>query len=415
MVSAYDVKDFRTTHFEYKDLTKVHGRPDIDSLVTIFKELKRNAQKVPTTLGGGRHGYLALVLKTAAYLAVPNTQAFMRPVHPGTFTPSNIRLTQVEVIQEKAAHEEMIRQYTECNGVEDSLKNQLVQAIPSVYFDAIRDPDTDMISTDIPGMVEFLQKNYCRLTPEQVNAREDTLKNSVHDPEDPVDLVFNKISAFNNLCLISSRIKTDSQLVDYAYLIFNRCQVFSDYLISWNKKDSADQTFGNMKLHMREAYLQLGQVGRLSIKDSSINMLEKMTNHQERLTEELTSKLATTVQQNLMAALENLESNQENIPPQAQVNAVQSDRALLTIIEQLNKKVAALDSKITNQNTIQRTPGLEINPKNGKPYKRYCWTCGCCNHWGRNHPGQKAAGHKDDATFKDRMGGSNKNCLGTKA
>ena len=414
MVSSYDVKDFRTTHFEYKDLTKTHGRPDIDSLITIFKELKRNAQKVPTILGGGRHGYLALVLKPAAYLAIPNAQAFVRPVHPGAFIPSNARLTQVEVIKEKAEHEEKIRQYTECNGVEDSLKNQLVQAIPSLYFDAIRDPDTDMIATDIPGMVQFLQKNYCKLTPEQVNFREDTLKNSIQDPEDPVDLVFNKILAFNNMCIISSRIKPDSQLVDYAYLIFNRCQVFSDHLISWNNKANADQTYTNMKTHMREAYLELEQVGRLSIKDSNINMLEQMTTHQERLTEELTTKLTATVQQNLMAALGNLE-NQENIPPQAHANAVQSDRALLTIIEQLSKKVEALGSKIADQTPNHQKSDLAINPKTGKPFKRYCYTCGCCNHWGRNHPGQKAPGHKDEATFKDRMGGSNKNCLGPKS
>ena len=41
MTLSYDVKDYRTTHFEYPDHTKIHGKPDIDSLVTIFKELKR--------------------------------------------------------------------------------------------------------------------------------------------------------------------------------------------------------------------------------------------------------------------------------------------------------------------------------------------------------------------------------------
>lgn len=56
----------------------------------------------------------------------------------------------------------------------------------------------------------------------------------------------------------------------------------------------------------------------------------------------------------------------------------------------------------------------KINPKTGKPFKRYCWTCGCCGHWGGDHPGIKAPGHKDEATFKNRMSGSNKNCLGNK-
>ena len=107
--------------------------------------------------------------------------------------------------------------------------------------------------------------------------------------------------------------------------------------------------------------------------------------------------------------------DQENIPPQAHANAVQSDRALLIIIEELSKKVETSGSKIADQTPNHQKSDLDINPKTGKPYKRYCYTYGCCNHWGRNHPGQKAPGHKDEATFKDRMGGSNKNCLGPKS
>ena len=59
MSSSYDAKDYRLTHFEHKSLTKIHDRPDIDSLVQIFKELKRNAQKLPTSLGGGLLGYFS--------------------------------------------------------------------------------------------------------------------------------------------------------------------------------------------------------------------------------------------------------------------------------------------------------------------------------------------------------------------
>lgn len=51
----------------------------------------------------------------------------------------------------------------------------------------------------------------------------------------------------------------------------------------------------------------------------------------------------------------------------------------------------------------------DVNPKNGLLWKRYCWTCGCCPHWSKNCA-QKKSGHKDDATFRTRMGGSNKHC-----
>ena len=66
----------------------------------------------------------------------------------------------------------------------------------------------------------------------------------------------------------------------------------------------------------------------------------------------------------------------------------------------------------SNKNTNNdRSGNNDINPRTGKPFKRYCWSCGCCPHWGRNCPNKKK-GHKDEASFKNRIGGSNEGCLG---
>ena len=78
-------KDFRNTHFEYKTLDRIHGKPDITSLLYLFHQIKRNALSVPATLGGGQLGYLTLFLKIAAYNVIPNAHAFFRLVHPGDF------------------------------------------------------------------------------------------------------------------------------------------------------------------------------------------------------------------------------------------------------------------------------------------------------------------------------------------
>ena len=80
MLTSYSNIDYRTTHFEYKDLHRIHGQPDIDALLRMFRQLKRNAQRVPTTLGGGQLGYLALVLSTVAFDSIPNSAPFVRPL-----------------------------------------------------------------------------------------------------------------------------------------------------------------------------------------------------------------------------------------------------------------------------------------------------------------------------------------------
>ena len=92
-MNNYSVKDYKATHFEYKSLDNIHGAPTIDSLLHIFR-LKRNAQCVSTTLGGGQLRYLALVLSDAAYTAIPNSAPFVRPLDPGALTRNLLFLSK---------------------------------------------------------------------------------------------------------------------------------------------------------------------------------------------------------------------------------------------------------------------------------------------------------------------------------
>ena len=89
------------------------------------------------------------------------------------------------------------------------------------------------------------------------------------------------------------------------------------------------------------------------------------------------------------------------------------------MIDQLLKQMTAMSNQIqalsggNNTNTatgLSSASSAHINPKTGQEWKRYCWSCGCCSHWSKNCPNKKR-GHKNDATFKNRLNGSNTNCL----
>ena len=73
MSTSFLVKDYKTTHLECQYLDKIHGVPTIDSLLRIFRQLKRNAQCISTTLGRGQLGYLALILSDNVYTIIPNS------------------------------------------------------------------------------------------------------------------------------------------------------------------------------------------------------------------------------------------------------------------------------------------------------------------------------------------------------
>ena len=86
-----------------------------------------------------------------------------------------------------------------------------------------------------------------------------------------MDTVFNKIQEFNDLCTLLDNGKTDTQLVTYAYLIFQKTGIFMDGLKSWNSKASNLKTFKNFKIHLRKEYSDLQEVGGLTINNAMPN------------------------------------------------------------------------------------------------------------------------------------------------
>ena len=73
--------------------------------------------------------------------------------------------------------------------------------------------------------------------------------------------------------------KTDTQLVTYAYLIFQKSDIFMDALTIWNIKIASDRTLANLRTHIRKEYLDLQEVGGLTINNSSlsqVNMVQEL-------------------------------------------------------------------------------------------------------------------------------------------
>ena len=68
--------------FQYPELTKIDGKPNYNSLAIINRELITNALSIHCKLGGGTHGYRALLVSDEAYSILSATE-FDMPKHPG--------------------------------------------------------------------------------------------------------------------------------------------------------------------------------------------------------------------------------------------------------------------------------------------------------------------------------------------
>ena len=158
-MSAYNLPDYWSEYFEYKTLHKIHGQTTLESLVILFQQLKRNAQKLQTTLGGGQLEYLALILPPATHNTIPNSTLFVRPTDPDIFSPTAptgivicagsgaiVTLTVVDITTQKISHNELKRQYNETQAVKSALQMQFTTSIDGNYLRPLRNMHTDMIN-----------------------------------------------------------------------------------------------------------------------------------------------------------------------------------------------------------------------------------------------------------------------------
>lgn len=93
MTNAHSLLDYKERYFETKALDRIHRKPTLPQLIEIYRQLKRNAQCIPTRLGGGNHGYLAIILGPTKYDSITGTTTFICPNDHGIFQPTNITRT----------------------------------------------------------------------------------------------------------------------------------------------------------------------------------------------------------------------------------------------------------------------------------------------------------------------------------
>ena len=237
-----------------------------------------------------------------------------------------------------------------------------------------------------------------------------------------MDIVFNKITQFKDLCSLCKNDKTEPQLVQLAYIIFNKSRIFTDALKEWNKTRPTEKTYSNMKLHMRQQYQELKQVGAVTIEESSlhqVNLMNELTAKHEELVKTIKQDLNDQIKTNMyetMLMMQQMEATPPNLVAtdtdsntSDSINSLTSAStitSLLTSIKSLQEEIKDLKAAAPPKPApIDKT----INPRTGKKWKRYCWSCGCCPHSGK-YCQNKLPGHKDEATFNNRMGGSNKFC-----
>ena len=189
---AIGIIDYAASYFKYKTPTPIRREPTNKALKRLQTELQANASSIETDLGGGNHGYLALVLTDEQYAQIPHTQPFVAPQYPPPLIVLSTA-TPIEALELKERHAERKRLYLECKNVEKALLRHIQEAIEEKYIATLVDEYTNLLSDDVPTVMQYLFCNYGKVRSEEVAEKEQEVMSMSWQPNDPIVLLTRQI------------------------------------------------------------------------------------------------------------------------------------------------------------------------------------------------------------------------------
>ena len=410
--------NYRETVFAHHDLTRIQGEPNFSDLKRLSREIKANAMAVHSTLGGGAHGHLGLVLTTAQYALLSPTP-FVRPTFPAALVVPG-GTTAVASSNMEREYKEQIRLFREVTGVENALKQQLTRAVDSAFLDTIRDPVTFVLEGTIADNLTFLFTTYGKVTPETLNEEFEKVNATIYDTSLPIDVIFNSIVALAELAEAAAVPYTQQQQLTIAYNILNRSGRFVSDIKEWKRRPAVERTWINFKLHFRRAHNELRETSSDTLQAMQhANIAQQVIEGIAHLIPPTTTPAPAPVAE-VPSIADTTGSALTN--PTAFFTAA-NDQA--TIIPSLIQQIGTMQTMMMNMQSSMcgdagnggRGRGRRSRGgRGGRGYggrgptvlTHYCWTHGWCCHNGAQCE-SPATGHQPNATKTNRMGGSNRN------
>ena len=400
----------------YPEIPKINGEPTFDDLKNLKNKLDNNAGSVPTNLGGGAHGYLALTTPGNTFFALTGA-IFQPPIDPGPLPQIPQNATSAQIGHLERTHKEARRQFQEFIAVGNALRQQLLTAVDETYLRGLRHPVYGFVNVSVLQMLTYLFDNYGDIEPGDLTENNRRLT-AAYDVSAPIETLWEQIEEAMAYAAAANAPYTAQQINNTAYDLLFKTGQFKDELKEWRRRPAGQQTWPEFKRLMTRAHRDLHRQSAATMGYHTANNVghdsgNQQTNHAFAATAAALEGLAEATQSD-RSAVANLTAANNTLTDQVKVvyDMKKMISELTNEVKQL--KQAMKNVKFENGNTVS-TPYNNNNNNNGNnngnsAFKRvktkWCWSCGVNRGHTSDSCKYQAPGHQVKAT-PDNMMGSN--------
>jgi hypothetical protein len=339
--------------------TKIHGQPTNHDVTLLEKELITIAATIPTTLGGGNHGHAGIIVEPAKYLTMTGGTAFAPPANPGIY-PAGLAANAAAGTRarEEAMHKELIAQYEIHKGVEQALKDIIIEAVDEDFLLEIEDETLGFLNETPSTMIAHLRNRGGALD----FADTKTLlseRDQEWDASEIPAVYFNKVEKAMQQ-LTRNGIQSDlKERTDMALYYLKSTGEYDAAVREWEAKPDALRTWANIKIFMSTEYAKESKQNKHTAKQLKANAIEE----QAEATEELIANLT--------------EAHTRQIESLIKANT-----------EAMKEMMSLVKEKTTATTNPTNSTNEEKKKKREERQKKFL-NAPICKHCGKKHPSKK--------------------------
>jgi hypothetical protein len=329
------------------------------------------------------------------------------------------------------AYDDSLKQYEEMVKHQKGTIRMIKYIFPEPVFLDLCDDQGQLVGRTPQEIMQHLQDAFC----DEEEAEEEILKqykvmNVEYDPSELVQVYFKALQDARTILVSLQETVTDKVLIRQGIDQFNKHMDLNDAVDEWKNKNAADKTWRIFKTHFSKAVTKNkkrgGTLRELGIANQVQSQMDTNRDNTETVAQ-FQIEQAQTIEA-LTARLASLEGTQgqaygAQVPPVLTSPDTSDDMSQLTTMLHAYMTAQAGNGGGTGKGKGKGTRQWNTNDNdlpNGQRTKRrhpasesYCFSCGYDlppKHDSKTCKWKKE-GHKDDATIKNKMGGSERNCF----
>lgn len=267
-------------------ITKIEGQPTEEDLTQLTLELSNALGSVATTLGGGEHGHVGMIIDEAEYVTFSrNGEKFVAPTNPGAYPSSpdaDAVIREQQIAEHKAKQDEFITH----QAVEAFARQVIANAVESEWLAEIKSDTMGYNHVTPKKMLSHLFKVGGTLDHLDVTQLMTHLLQEWDGIEAPA-AYFAKGDRFERQLLKAGQQKNPDLRLAFALTHFEKTGEFEPALREWKALPTTSKSFAKFRVYIQKEFGErrkhdkstAGSVGRgiaNSVTDKQVDEMDRL-------------------------------------------------------------------------------------------------------------------------------------------